>query len=141
MFDFKLLVLPPLLIYRLYSSKPNKNNDLIAFVTLGVLWVVHIGVFIVNRYSFKNNLHEKVIVDENPLESLTVVSHYKPVIHEFETNKYFWIAQGILYIGWFSYYKTLDEISLLFEVWMPLDFLMFLAISLNAFIQNKENER
>ena len=107
---------------------------------MSILWFMHIALFLIHRFSFTINLNpvkSDVKSDYDAFDALADVSstsHYRPVIHEFKTMKMTWIVQMIVYIGVFYLYFKRAGTSVIFEIWVPMDFLSFGAMGVYALI-------
>ena len=59
---------------------------------------------------------------------------YRPVFSQFKTTKSLWIVQGIVYFYVLYIYYYHHGEQMIVDLWIPLDFLIFLSMAIYAFI-------
>ena len=52
-----------------------------------------------------------------------------------------WIVQGLIYIACMLFYFKVAPYELIFDLWIPLDFFIFLSMTAYAIICHQENKR
>ena len=70
---------------------------------------------------------------------------YKPYEREFYTGRWWvWVIQALSYIGISYFYFTIDGVELAYAVYIPLDFAIFIAMTMffaNYYYQDKRKKR
>ena len=111
------------------------------------LWAMHIFQFALNRNLFVLSKGQ-ITDDEYQRVSSAIESsedhpesiHYRYMKREFHSNKYIWIVQTVFYIGVLIGYMFTHGKEIIYDLWVPLDLLIFVSMGIYAFTQYRIHE-
>ena len=110
--------------------------------TLLLLWLMHFFSYLINRNSFNKKFFDDPVVDDfkrfnqDPTDALI----YRPVVEQFRTTKSLWLVQGVVYFYVLYVYWWEHGSQLIVDLWIPLDFLIFLSMAIYAFICHRKDQ-
>lgn len=107
-----------------------------------MLWFMHFLSFLINRNSFNKKFFDDPEIDDfkkynkDPTDALI----YRPVVEQFKTTKSLWLVQGLVYFFVLYVYSIENGSQLIADLWIPLDFLIFLSMAIYAFICHRKDQ-
>ena len=104
-----------------------------------MLWVMHFASYLINRHSFNtkvfddnfNDNHQK---DYYRRDNEACSSVYRPAMEQFKTTKSLWVVQGVVYLYVISVYWKHHGSQMIVDLWVPLDFSIFISMGIYAYI-------
>lgn len=104
---------------------------------MALLWLMHLASYLINRTAFNKKFFDERNVDNFQREDIEN-EIYRPVMEQFRTTKSLWLVQITVYLYvLYIYYKEHDT-QLICDLWIPLDFLIFMSMGLYAYICLRE---
>jgi hypothetical protein len=67
--------------------------------------------------------------------------HYRYMKREFHSNKFIWIVQGVFYIGVLIMYLMVSGNEIIYDLWVPLDLLIFCSMGIYALSEYRSHEQ
>ena len=104
--------------------------------TMLILWLMHFISFLINRRSLSKQFFDNTQIDDFKrldTEQGDMLIH-RPVFAQFKTTKSLWFVQGMVYFYVLYVYYYEHGTQMIVDLWIPLDFLIFLSMAIYAFI-------